>query len=381
MTVNRPVSHKTALTVTALVVLACLFWGAWHIFHVTPSPTPPPPQLTRDGDFLHVRPGSALQKILLVEPVPMLNLPRKVPLPAQLISPPGKKVNLYPPVLGKIVSLNVRPGQLVRKGDVMLTLLPIDGAQVVADARKAQAELTLAQQNYQRARGVLAVGGTALKDLQAAQAALEEAEAEYQRAQQAMVAIGARTHGPDAHILPVTSPISGIVSNIGVGVGQNVTNLDLTGPLLTVTDLSEVWLSASVPQDMLDLFRPGMKLTADFSGHHCGGPVIAQEPALAEDTRRLNIFLACPNPDSSLRPGAFTTALLSVPERSVVMLPKTSLLMSNDLTTVFLEVAPNTYRRQVVTVSYDEGDNVRVLAGVYKGARVVVRGAILLNDY
>lgn len=384
---RKPVSRKTALILCALLgVLLLIGWLAWRVLHSPPPIAPPPPQLTRDGALLHVRPGSTLQKILRVQPVPVLALPRQIALPAQIVSAPGKSVTVYAPVTGRIVALRVHAGQKVKQGEVLALMVSGEAALAVADQRKAQAALTLAQAAYQRAKGVLAAGGNAVKDMQSARADLETAQAEAWRAQIRLTTLGLPAPGVEPQYFPITAPVSGVVGNVltafgqnVVGMGQNVT--DMSVPLMTVTALDDVLVSASAPQDLIGAFRPDMTLTADFGTQRCTGPVTSQDPALGEDTRRLNLYLRCPNPRGELHPGAFTTASLSVPERMQAMLPKTALLMSNDLVTVFLEVAPDTYRRQNVTVSYDEGDDVRVVSGVKKGERVVTRGAILLNDY
>lgn len=98
------------------------------------------------------------------------------------------------------------------------------------------------------------------------------------------------------------------------------------------------------------------------------------------DTRRLNVYVVCPNTEGLLRPGMFASANLGVSENDVVRVPKSALLMNNDQVSVFVEVAPGTFRRREVTINYDEGDDVLVLSGLSAGERVVTSGAILLND-
>jgi cobalt-zinc-cadmium efflux system membrane fusion protein len=63
-----------------------------------------------------------------------------------------------------------------------------------------------------------------------------------------------------------------------------------------------------------------------------------------------------------------------------VFVPESALLMNNDTTSVFVEVAPWTFERRAVELSYDDGGDTRVLKGLKSGDRVVVRGGVLLND-
>nr|WP_206777806.1 hypothetical protein [Acetobacter persici] len=54
--------------------------------------------------------------------------------------------------------------------------------------------------------------------------------------------------------------------------------------------------------------------------------------------------------------------------------------MNNDNVTVFVETAPWTFMRRKVGISYDEGEDTRVLSGLSAGDRIVTRGGVLLND-
>ena len=71
---------------------------------------------------------------------------------------------------------------------------------------------------------------------------------------------------------------------------------------------------------------------------------------------------------------------MAVPQPAQVFVPESALLMDNDSTTVFVEVAPWTFERRTVELSYDEGTGVRVLQGLKAGDRVVVAGGVLLDD-
>jgi cobalt-zinc-cadmium efflux system membrane fusion protein len=60
--------------------------------------------------------------------------------------------------------------------------------------------------------------------------------------------------------------------------------------------------------------------------------------------------------------------------------PPSALLMNNDSTTVFVEVAPWTFVRRTVELGHEDEDSVRIVSGLAAGDRIVVRGGVLLND-
>lgn len=369
------VSRNVVITGTALIILL-LAWGAWSLMPQRIIETAPPPAVTHDGDLLRIRAGGPLDGQLMVEPVTETLSPHQVALPAQVITSPGQSVDIHSPVVGRVANLYVQTGQHVQKGDVLAILYSGDLAQAWSDDRKAQAALTLARQAYRRAVGVLNVGGNAVKDMQSAKNDLEQAQAEATRAHLRLQALG--TDG-NAGYQPLVAPVSGIVTSVSTGVGQNVT--DMTAALMNVSNLDTVWVQASLPESLLPMLGTTMTLDAAFPSQHCNGPVTSQDGTIHTDTRRLNLYLRCNNLQGTLRPGQFTTATLNITQQSQPLLPKTALLMDNDQVSVFVETAPNAYRRRFITISYEEGESVRVLSGLKAGERIITHGAILLNDY
>lgn len=357
-----------------LVLLLCL--GLWALIPGRSIETNPQPAVIHDGDLLRIRAGGPLDGRLTVEPVATTLSPHQVALPAQIITAPGQSVDIHSPVVGRVASLHVQTGQHVQAGDSLATLYSGDLAQAWSDSRKAQSALTLARNAYRRAVGVLAAGGNAVKDMQSAQNDLKQAEAEARRAQQRLQALG--TSG-DEGSQPLIAPFSGVVTAISTGVGQNIT--DMTAVLMTVSNINTVWVQASLPESLLPMLGTTMTLEAPFPGQTCSGPVTAQDPAFRTDTRRMNLYLRCNNPQERLHPGQFTTATLNIAQQAQALLPKTALLMDNDQVSVFVETAPKTYRRRYITISYEEGESVRILSGLHAGERVITHGAILLNDY
>ncbi|QHI96202.1 efflux RND transporter periplasmic adaptor subunit [Aristophania vespae] len=361
-----------------ILVILCL-WGLWRVIQRPTLPAPSAPMITRVGTALHVRADSSLSKRLIVEPVIVATLPHLIEVPAELTPAPGHDVNIYSPVTGRIINIAVQPGQTVQKGEILARVLSGDLAQARSDQKKAQAALNFARLTYNRTKAVMAAGGNAVKDMQSAHNDLIQAEAEANRAQQHLEAIGEGRNDDAAHHgLLITSPVNGVISSVNIGKGQQIT--DISNALMSVVDLSDVWVSAHVPENLIPQLRPNMTLTANFDGQTCSGPVTSQSPVLHNDTRRIDLYLRCANPDNNLRPGQFTTASISVPERQQILLPKTALVMNNDAVTVMVETAPHVYRRRQIEISYDEGPNVRVISGLKAGEHVITHGAILLND-
>lgn len=332
------------------------------------------------GDLV-VDPQSPILHALVVAHARSVALPHITHFPGVVASEPSRSVSILTPVAGRVVSVSAAPGAFVTPGQVLAVLASGDLAQAYADQQKAQSALTLAHKAFTRAQGVLAVGGNAAKDLDSARNDLGQAEAEATRADQRLNALNANAAYSTRGLIPLVAPVDGIISTVTMAPGNMVT--DLTAVQMTMVDLSEIWVNAQVPEDQITQIAVGetaqVTLTA-APGHVIDCHIASLDPTLHPDSRRLEAHAACANPDGLLRPNMFGDVAVTAPEGTQVMVPQSALLMNNDAVNVYVEVAPRTFRRQRVEISYDEGEDVRVLSGLSADARIVTAGGILLND-
>ena len=114
--------------------------------------------------------------------------------------------------------------------------------------------------------------------------------------------------GEPKRLVTVVAPRSGVVVNRGVTVG---TSVDPSTTLLTIADLSRVWVLAEVPEANIPAVRVGTVAQLDFPAS--GRPPFAARvdfvyPTLTERTRTLRVRLSAANPGGALRPGLYGTA-------------------------------------------------------------------------
>lgn len=337
------------------------------------------PLLVGQDGSLSVPEGSPLRKRLAVEAVQVVVPKDTLSVPGAIVTEPARLVPVLAPVTGRIVALGVVPGQHVRHGQPLATLLAGDMAQAATDEEKARAGLVLAQAAMARAQQVRLAGGAATRDVEAARAALAQAQAEERRAQDRLASFDDSAGGGGKLVL--RSPVDGVVSAVNMAPGQNVT--DLTAPLLSVENLSEIWAVADVPEADVDQVHIGQSVSLTLparEGVVLHGEIAAVEPDLRPETRRIRAMIPLPNPDEDLHPNMFATVDIQLKQLPGLMVPQSALLMNNDNVTVFVETAPWTFKRRKVGISYDEGEDTRVLSGLNAGERIVTRGGVLLND-
>ena len=339
------------------------------------------PPFVEDHGVLRVPDGSPLRKALIMAPVEMRSAPHALVFPATVESDPARTANVVVPLTGRITELKVGLGDHVVRNQLLAVIESGDMAQAYADVAKAADALALAKKGLERARGVQQAGGNAVKDLEGAQSSYNQALAESDRAQTRLQSINAGGQTGPARSIRITAPVSGYVTVLSAAPGTYAN--DTTTPLMTIADLDSVWITANVPESDIGGIAKGQAVDATLSAYPdqvFRGQVALVSQVLQSDTRRDMVRAVFANTDGRLKPNMFAKASIAVPQPAQVFVPESALLMNNDNTTVFVEVAPWVFERRTVILSYDESAGARVVKGLKAGDRVVVKGGVLLND-
>ena len=340
------------------------------------------PMVVVDHDQIKVPEHSPLRARLQVATVTPTETEHAIVVAGQVDANPTLTINVLPPLTGRVVELGVQLGDRVRKGQLLATIASGDMAQAQSDVDKARDALDLAVKQRDRTRGVGDVGGAAIKDIEAADSGVTQAQAELTRAETRLRSFGAQAAAKGgAHVLTLNSPGNGIVTALNVGQGGYVD--DPTATMMTITDISSVYVTAWVPEDQIAHITQGQEAEISLSaypGEVLKSRVKSVSNVMAPDTRRLPVRMVFDNPNGHLIPNMYADVSFKVPLPQQVIIPQSALLMNNDSTTVFVEVAPWTFVRRAVELSYDESASVRVVSGLKPGDRVLIKGGVLIND-
>jgi membrane fusion protein, copper/silver efflux system len=185
--------------------------------------------------------------------------------------------------------------------------------------------------------------------------------------------------GEPRRLVTVVAPRSGVVVNRGVTVG---TSVDPATTLLTIADLSRVWVLAEVPEANIPTVRVGSRALLDFpaSGR---APFNAQVdfiyPTLTERTRTLRVRLSAANPGGALRPGLYGTAAFESGGQNVITVPRDAVVDTGLQQHVFVATGDQFEPRPVV-VGTQLADRVEIREGLKEGDRIVAAGVFLLDS-
>src|SRR5258705_1340179 len=340
------------------------------------------PMLIREGARISVPDGSPLRGKLTVGPVAQREIQRKLVLPAVVEADPARTVKVLPPVTGRVTDLMVQLGERVVQGQDLAVIDSGDLAQAYSDIEKARSVLTLTKKGLDRQLGLEKAGGAAIKDREQAQSDYDQAVAELERSESRLRAMGIPTdQKQQSRLLSVKAPVSGSVIDLQVAPGAFLN--DATAAIMTIANLDTIWVTANVPEKDIAFVFPGQSVKVTFRSYpddvfEC--KVLFVSDVVESDTRRNKVRIAFDNPDKMLKPNMFANATFAAPSVSQLIVPTSALLMTNDRTSVFVEVSDWAFERRNVEIAHQEGTAVAVKNGIRPGERVVVKGAVRLND-
>ncbi|RDB03002.1 efflux RND transporter periplasmic adaptor subunit [Runella aurantiaca] len=285
---------------------------------------------------------------------------------------------VQPPQPGRIISLNVRVGQKVTKGQTLaiieqtLDATALVGLQV--ERNTLEAELSVAQREYDRLKKI--------EDI-ATKREVSEATARLQKAQENLKVFNDIAQGGKGthRRFPLVAPISGLVSPFSVAIGSTV---GMGDTVFQLTNLAKVYVEAQ-------LFERDAESLLSATGYE----VICQREAGQHRTTRVRLLSAAQsvnanqsqkalfeveNPEGDFKIGEFVS--IRIQEKAngnTLALPNSALSQVNGKPCVFIKESPENYRIQYVATGPNNGDFTTILKGINNGDKVVVASAYQLK--
>jgi membrane fusion protein, heavy metal efflux system len=365
-----------------LVLVGALMTRGFGLLGAQVSAGTDAPMLVHQGDKIVVPEGSPLRKRLQVVAAPSEQVSTKLELPGVVEADPARTAAVLSPLSGRVLELKVALGDRVAQGQVLAVIDSPDLAQAYDDNEKAADTLELTKKKLERQEGQLKIGAASDQDLDQARSDHTQAVAEYARTQARLKVLGVVPDARDrSALLTVKAPIGGSVIALSVARGNFVN--DPTQPLMTIADLSTVWVTALVAEKDLESVSRNQDAEVRLAAYPerlLRGKVLFISDVIEPDSRRNKLRIEFSNASYELKPNMFAMVTLYGPKRARTVLPTSALLINNDRTSVFVATAPWTFERRPVETLLEEGTSVTIRSGIEAGEQVVVKGGILLND-
>ena len=300
-------------------------------------------------------------------------------LPARIAANAERTVALAAPAQGIVQSVAVSVGSSVRKGQALAVICSPAVAQWRAELAAARQRQGLARTTWEREKSLWEQRISARQDLDAADAALKEAGIAVQAARQRLEALGIGADGDGiSSALTVRAPLDGVVVDKPAVAGQAV---DESKPLLTVADLSQVWVEAAVPAGSLGQVGAGMaaQVSVGAQPQALDGKVDLVGPVLGEASRMATARIVLPNPQRLLRPGMLASVdLLGPASNAPVTVASDAIQTVHERAVVFVRTAGG-FRAQAVTPGRTDGKRTEIVSGLAAGTPYATAGSFLLK--
>jgi Cu(I)/Ag(I) efflux system membrane fusion protein len=180
--------------------------------------------------------------------------------------------------------------------------------------------------------------------------------------------------------LALRSPVDGTVLERGVVEGQYV---GADTPLLTVADLSRVWVMADLYEMDFTRVKVGdrARFTADaLVGRSFDARVQFVYPTVSDETRTLKARLALDNRDGALRPGMYGRVRVLGRAAMALSVPSEAVVNTGEHSYVFVAHVGGNFEPRLVWTGMPEGDRVQILRGVAAGDTVVASATFLMDS-
>jgi membrane fusion protein, copper/silver efflux system len=178
----------------------------------------------------------------------------------------------------------------------------------------------------------------------------------------------------------INAPNSGIVLRRGVSVG---TAVDPSTELMTIVDLSHVWILAELPEQDIPLALQGAQVQVDIPASGLA-PFPARidfiYPTLSERTRSLRVRILVPNPERVLRPGMSGTVSFQGESRIALTVPRDAMVDTGQMQHVFVQTGPGRFEPRPVRVGLRLPERIEILEGLEEGEEIVTSGVFLVDS-
>ena len=289
--------------------------------------------------------------------------------------------NIKSRVDGQIMKVNVREGQNVKQGELLIEIdsrpFQVQLDQVQAQLSRDQAQLRDAQLNLERYTSLIPSGSIAQQQVDTQKALVDQLSGTV-RTDQAQID-NAKLQIVYCHI---TAPFDGRVGLRQVDSG-NIAHASDANPMLILTQLHPIAVIFTLPEDVLPAVSKRMQqgtlevdaFSRDDQTKLASGKLLTIDNQIDPTTGTAKLKAVFDNKDSQLWPNQFVNAdLLLETRKSSTVVPTASILRGPQGTFVYAVNPDKTVQDKAVTISLTQGDTTVITSGLNPGEMVVTDG-------
>ena len=306
----------------------------------------------------------------------------------------GKQdIEIRPQVSGFITRLAVDEGSVVKKGQTLFIIDPVQYEEAANAARAtvqvAKANVATAELTAQNKRELAKNNIIGAYELQMAENSLLSSKAVLAQANAQLISAE-----KNLSYTRVSSPSDGVVGSIPFRVGSLVSP-SIATPLTTVSDISEMYAYFSMTERQLlgytstgtsskDILNtmPAVKLKLiDGNLYADSGKVETMSGVIDQATGSVSIRARFPNKNHILRSGGTGTVVIPAKMANCIVVPQKATFEIQDKRFVYVVDEQSTIKSTPIEIfTLDDGKNFVVTSGLKAGDKIVVEGISSLKD-
>ena len=187
--------------------------------------------------------------------------------------------------------------------------------------------------------------------------------------------------GRPSENIRIVAPQDGILTALSVREGMYI---QPNTPIMSLADLSSVWLEADIFESQADWVAEGQaaRATLDYMpGTEFDGRVDFVYPVLDAATRTLRVRLRFDNPDERLKPNMYARVeIYGRLKPNALTIPREALIPAPGHDRVVLDVGDGQFHVHEVLTGMESGEFVEILAGIREGDTVVTSAQFLIDS-
>lgn len=301
-----------------------------------------------------------------------------------------RQVVVAPLVSGRVTRVPVTLGDRVGRNAPLVEIYSPELADAQTRYLSMRAEFQAVEQEIARTDRLVEIGAASKQELERVHAEHVRHRTEVESARTRLQLLGMTPQqveemtstGQVAATTTIVSPIAGVVTTRAVNPG---TSVDPATPLVTVVDLSTVWVVGDLYERDFSSVSVGTQAvvtTTAFPDVKITGKVAYIDPQVRSETRTARIRVEVPNPGLQLRLGMYADVQVETQSANTqIVVPRSAVQNVADRTVVYLKDPREGGRfiEREVRLSPSSEDQAIVVSGLTAGDIVVSAGSFFIR--
>lgn len=288
-----------------------------------------------------------------------------------------ERIDIASRMSGFIRNINVREGERIKKGELLLTIDPTEIEAQLAEARarlsQVQARRSEAQADLERFRTLYEQKLIAVDRFQKAQLAARLADEELRAAQATLKRIEVQLD-----YAQIRSPVNGVVVSKHREVGDIATP---GAPILTIENPDNIVLRTFIKEDTIRHISLGDTVQLQIDAAHLETQGIISQIVTSGDPATFTYLVKItPRQTRGISSGMFARATFSMGSSEGLAIPNSAIVTRADLPGTYIVDERNVAHYRMLRTGRVLGTHTEVLAGLLPGDRVVVSSRVPVHS-